>query len=130
MKGDKGHKGDVLPFDGKVSLSEKTLEEGEPCPLSLHLPNLAWERVSPSAQVSALGHRVQACRIGDAWRFVAWGPDQAPDWSYRAFSNGQCPHWAGTAHREHYPVGERIPQRHILLGARSTAAEARALCAG
>lgn len=81
-----------------------------------------------AAQVSDVGYRVQACRVGEDWRFSAWGPDRAPGWSYREFSNGRCAHWAGEALRTRYAPGEAIPQRYELLGAEDSAAGARGLC--
>lgn len=128
MTGDKRDTGDVSPFYVKLSLSEKTLEEREESPISLYLPFLVWRRVGPNTQMSDSGYRVQAVRVGDGWRFSAWGPDRAPGWSYRDFSNGRCAYWAGDAVRERYAVGEAIPQRCVLLGSAATAGGARALC--
>jgi hypothetical protein len=75
------------------------------------------------------GYRVVANRVGDAWRYVAWGPDAQPSaWRYREYSNGQCRHWHPEGGRIRYPLGSAIPQRRLLIGAHITAALAREQC--
>jgi hypothetical protein len=76
------------------------------------------------------GCRVVAVRVGDGWRFVAWGPVVAPDWSYREWSNGRAAHWSGREPAVHYARGQAMAERSACLGIFATATAARAVCAG
>jgi len=74
------------------------------------------------------GHRVLAIRRGDAWVFWAFGPDRRAGWSYRAWANGEAPHWSGSDPPVRYAIGEHVPQPRVFLGEAASAADARALC--
>jgi hypothetical protein len=90
---------------------------------------LPGQEVIPEQVRRLPGYRVVANRVGDAWRYVAWGPDTQPSaWRYREYSNGQCRHWHPEGGRIRYPIGSAIPQRRLLLGAHPSAALAREQC--
>jgi len=88
---------------------------------------MIWTR-GASWQDSDTGHRVTAIRVGDAWRFIALGPDRAEGWDYRAWRDGEATHWSGEEPKAHYEAGERIPQPREWLGTFDTAEEARRRC--
>jgi hypothetical protein len=67
------------------------------------------------------GYRVVAVKLGQGWRYVAWGPEECPALSYWA--------WAQQRHdRVHYGIGEHVPTRSQRLGTYGTAAQAMAAC--
>ncbi|MFP4063369.1 MAG: hypothetical protein ACLFS2_11325 [Halochromatium sp.] len=91
-------------------------------------PLAGWSQHSRYCQVHHSGARVAACKGAAGWRYLAYGPDRAVGWSYRAWNNGSIPHWSGQEPAIRYALGDAIPQRRALLGSFETAAEARACC--
>ncbi|MEA3641855.1 MAG: hypothetical protein VBE63_18240 [Lamprobacter sp.] len=95
---------------------------------------MPWQQISPHClQHTETGARIAKCgRQGAAgalaYRYLAYGPDRAAGWSYRAWSNGSAKHWSGQQPPIRYALGERIPQARELLGAFETAAEAKVAC--
>lgn len=76
-------------------------------------PVHGWTRVSPDAEESTTGCRVQAVRVGGIWRYCAWGPDQGNPWPRMV---------------ARYAIGAATPTRRVLLGCHATPAAARAAC--
>ena len=99
----------------------KTPEVGTPAGQGT-TSTLVWARTSPYSQAAASGHRVSAAKGADAWIYTAWGPDVAPEVSWRDWPPA---HLGG---REHYKRGEHVPQRYPCLGHYPTAEAARAAC--
>ena len=95
---------------------------------------MAWQRLSPYClQHAVTGARVAKCGyIGAdgalAYRYLAYGPDRAAGWSYRAWSSGSAKHWSGTEPPIRYAQGEPIPQRYPLLGVYTSAKQAKGCC--
>ena len=83
---------------------------------------MSWQRLSPYClQHAVTGARVAKCGyIGAdgvlAYRYLAYGPDRAAGWSYRAWSSGSAKHWSGTEPPIRYAQGERIEQPRPFLG--------------
>lgn len=75
------------------------------------------------------GHRVLACRVASGWRYLALGPDRTVGWDYRAWRDGQIPHWSGEEPRGHYDDEHPVPMPRALLGSTDNPEAARALCA-
>ena len=95
---------------------------------------MSWEqRTRYCLQHRDTGARVAKCGyLGAdgalAYRYLAYGPDQAAGWSYRAWSAGSAPHWSGQEPRIRYERGQAILQPRALLGVFDSAAEAKSAC--
>ena len=93
---------------------------------------MTWQQRSPYCLEHCSGARVAKLSRGPGpdgrlrYRYLAYGPDRAAGWSYRAYSNGSAKHWSGQEPPIRTQLGQRIEQRHPLLGAFDTAAEAKA----
>lgn len=87
-----------------------------------------WAQGGRHFQEHASGARVVACKGANGYCFLAYGPDRAAGWDYRAWRSGQIPHWSGEEPKARYRRGEAIPQPRAFLGAFDTAAAARACC--
>lgn len=79
-----------------------------------------FERVSKWAEKSEDGYRVSAQKTSWGWQFSAWAPLEMPAVSYERWHEATC--------KEHYAIGEQVPQRRRMLGMANTAAAARSLC--
>lgn len=82
---------------------------------------LTWIETSRYSQRAQTGHRVSAARGVSTWIYSAWGPDQAPGVHYHDVT-------AALGGREHYAIGQQVPQRFPWLGDFPTSAEAKAAC--
>ena len=80
------------------------------------------QRVHRFLETHPAGYRVSAQRIGPAWRFSAWGPEDRPELTYWQWLSQ-------TPRTVHYGPGEAPPVRRPYLGTFDTAAAARAACA-
>jgi hypothetical protein len=93
---------------------------------------MPWQRLSPYC----LAHTPTGARIAKGTGlgadgqlvpvYLAYGPDRAAGWSYRAWSAGSAPHWSGTEPKVCYALGEPIAQPSALLGRFLSAEEAKA----
>ena len=83
---------------------------------------LTWIETSRYSQRAQTGHRVSAARVVSGWVYSAWGPDRAPEISWRDWPSVEL------GGREHYAIGQQVPQRFPWLGDFPTSAEAKAAC--
>jgi hypothetical protein len=81
-----------------------------------------WIRGSQYHETTLEGYHVCGTKGADGWRFAAWAPDAYPDIRWQDWPP---PELGG---REHYAIGQHVPQRCACLGIYQTAAEARTVC--
>lgn len=94
---------------------------------------MTWQRLNPYCLQHASGARIaKGTGLGADGQLVpvylAYGPDRAAGWSYRAWSVGSAPHWSGTEPKVRYAIGEPIPQPRAYLGRFLSADEAKGAC--
>ena len=82
---------------------------------------LTWIETSRYSQRAQTGHQVSAARVVSGWVYSAWGPDRAPGVHYHDVIDA-------LGGREHYAIGQQVPQRFPWLGDFATSAEAKAAC--
>ena len=82
---------------------------------------LTWIETSRYSQRAQTGHRVSAARVVSGWVYSAWGPDRAPGVHYHDVTEA-------LGGREHYAIGQQVPQRYPWIGDFPTSADAKAAC--
>ena len=84
-------------------------------------PSLIWSANTRYSQIANTGHRVSAARGSAGWIYSAWGPDRVPGVRYHDVTEA-------LGGREHYAIGQQVPQRFPWLGDFPTSADAKAAC--